>query len=791
LIGGYALFALEQALKTGVDTMHFFTREGEFVGEAVTELINADVFGLAATDYDYPRVDVLEVSRLATFNASLDAIDRRSLMRMWSRYSTQSPTALGMTLKVSPEVLAAACRRVGLRPDEEIMDPWASPQVAALLEDPGFMTEANHRRLHDREVLLQYLESHGIDRDGGEPLLVVDLGWRGTIQDNLAPLLPDRTIHGVYLGLLKYLNPQPPNVDKSAWLFEENRGEELGRPIWANAVETLFNAAGGSVSGYTIEGGTTAIRDVHEAEEEALAEAFRPVQRAALASLPAFARRVRLDGLTSSSLRGIGLARLAEYERRPPSTLALAFERVQHNETFGWGKRMGSDDEPTHLDIAGGSAALFSRITSEVSAGAWPGGRARLVHDQVAVSLPDVYQDWMPRSVRSLEPGFAELAGARAGISVPSLSEGSGVHRTIARLAAKLADYGLDTTLVLDQVGDDGERMLADLLGSGPVSVEVGLTKDAGYDIAIATTARSAQLVADSSNAAQKAYLVQDFEAAFNAVNASYLSDEISYTHGMGHLTIGHWLTHLIRTEYDAAAVGAGPGVDHGVYHPNGQEPESALCVLFQPEEPRGAVELAVEALQRFRTARPDVEILAYGSHAELPADLMATHLGPMSDPGERNALYNRCKAGLCLSTTNPSHVPFELMAAGVVPVDLYRYNTLFDYADGTGILAYQSPDSLARALASIFEDDLEFARRREACIGHAASRTDEWETEVLANGVMSMLARGRLRQPPVALSYQEPPLIAKSDRSPQSEAFLASQRRRADVSAPADDGSS
>ena len=129
-------------------------------------------------------------------------------------------------------------------------------------------------------------------------------------------------------------------------------------------------------------------------------------------------------------------------------------------------------------------------------------------------------------------------------------------------------------------------------------------------------------------------------------------------------------------------------------------------------------------------------------------------------------------------------------MAAGVVPVDLYRYSNLFDYADGTGILAYQSPDSLARALASIFEDDREFTRRSLACIDHVASRTDEWESEVLANGVMSMLARGRLRQPPVELSYKEPPLIATIDRSPESEAFLAAQRRRASVSAPSGDGS-
>ena len=90
----------------------------------------------------------------------------------------------------------------------------------------------------------------------------------------------------------------------------------------------------------------------------------------------------------------------------------------------------------------------------------------------------------------------------------------------------------------------------------------------------------------------------------------------------------------------------------------------------------------------------------------------------------------------------------------------------------------------------SIFEDHHDSRRRSRACIDHASSLTDDWEKELLANGVMSVLATGRLRQPPVMLSYREPPVIAKTDRSSGSVAFLAAQRRRASVSAPSGEGS-
>ena len=779
LIGGYALFALERARMAGVDTMYFFTREGEFVGEAVRELINADVFGLAETGHEYPRVAVLEVSRMATFAASLDNIDRSSLMRIWNLYSTQSAMALGKTLKISPEILAAACSRVGLRPEEQITHPWESPQVHDLLKDPEFMNAANQRRLYDREALFQYLESHGIDRNGSEPLFVVDLGWRGSIQDNLAHLLPDRTIRGIYLGLVEYLNPQPPNVEKAAWLFDKNKGEELGRSVAGSVIETLFNASGGTVMGYATEDGITAIRDVHEPEEAALAEAYRPVQLAALAALPAFADWVRLNGSTSGSLRDIGLLRLDEHVQLPLSTLASGFERVGHNETFGKGERVVSTFEPNHLDVARGNAAFFESVASEVRASIWRAGRARLIDEHAADELSDAYRDWMPRQVRSLEPGFADLAAASACIQIPPLIDGSTVNGPIARLAAKLVDYGLDTTVAMEQIDNDGERYLANFLGRVPVSVDVGRTGAASYDIAIATSAQSAHLVADSVNSSQRAYVVQDLEDVSNAISARSMHHE----HPMAHLTIGHWLTHLIQSEHGGGAAGAGPGINHGAYYPNGQHRENALCFLYQPEKSRGNVELAVETLQRFSTICPEVEILIYGSDAEMPVDLETTHLGNITDIDGLNALYNRCKAALCISTTNLSRLPFELMASGVIPVDLYRYNNLFDYADGTGILVYQSPDSLARALASIFEGDEEFTRRSQACIDHAAYLTYQWEAEVLANGVMSMLATGRLRQPPVTLSYKDSPFVSRIDRRPESMEFLDAQQRRANAS--------
>jgi hypothetical protein len=94
---------------------------------------------------------------------------------------------------------------------------------------------------------------------------------------------------------------------------------------------------------------------------------------------------------------------------------------------------------------------------------------------------------------------------------------------------------------------------------------------------------------------------------------------------------------------------------------------------------------------------RPEVPIHTYGMVARdlsFPANIHG-HL----TPAELNVLYNTCRAGLALSFTNVSLIPYELLAAGVVPV-------MNDWAGCRTVLenrhvlwARARPDALAQEL--------------------------------------------------------------------------------------------
>ena len=144
---------------------------------------------------------------------------------MWSMYGVQSPRALLVSLGADPLDYETALIRHGLDVEQPLPDVANDPRIRAFLDDAG-VSGSLGRLLPDRRALLiDYLDQ---ETDLSAPaMLVVDVGWRGTIQDNLAHLLPETMIHGVYLGLFPYLNPQPANVTKEAVGFDGNAGDDF------------------------------------------------------------------------------------------------------------------------------------------------------------------------------------------------------------------------------------------------------------------------------------------------------------------------------------------------------------------------------------------------------------------------------------------------------------------------------------------------------------------------------------------------------------------------------------
>ena len=113
---------------------------------------------------------------------------------------------------------------------------------------------------------------------------------------------------------------------------------------------------------------------------------------------------------------------------------------------------------------------------------------------------------------------------------------------------------------------------------------------------------------------------------------------------------------------------------------------------------------MGIEALGIVKYLRPDVKIYLYGSREKGNVWFEHENLGIISLE-KCNELYNKCSIGLCISSSNPSRIPFEMMAAGLPVVELYMENNLYDMPQEAVLLAHYTPESMAEAIIRILDD--------------------------------------------------------------------------------------
>lgn len=776
----FVLRVLADAIGRQPNRVFFFRREGIFLKKLYDAIREADPFNITA-----PASELLDVSRTATFSASLSRLSVPQLMRLWHQYDTQSFSALAASLGLDQSIAEEAAARQGLDFHEPVAKPWLSEKFIAALADPSLLSHAQSRFAEQKSLLLAHLSQKGFLSQRKEASVVVDIGWRGTIQDSIC-LLTNQEIVGHYLALYKYLTPQPSNVTKYGWLGDENKGDVLNIEEVA-VLEALCSAPGGTVVGYRDELDCVApVLLKSDQEEEAIATHYAAIQEGILAAVSPLCDYVRAHGLTPEDLLDLARNLTSALIQSPPRAIADAFFSLGHNEMFGNGRIFNLSGAKLIEELTGTreTSALHAHARTALSALRWPSGVASTsTFAGWYRSAPAAQQFAIPTSMFKAQLEKPEkISGAKLVVYSPPPLAASGGHRTLFRIVRQLARLGFDTHVMVEDVGS-GLHILEEYLEYQPVTFHDRWV-DVPCDLALASIARSAHFVADLRKADRRAYLVQDFEALFEPMGDGYINGENSYARGLHHLTIGNWLTHFIGVHFGLPGAPSGLGVDTETYRPKSTGTrEFAVCALYQPEKSRRTPRFVSEVLQILARRLPGLKIFTFGSAHSPPIDGNIENMGVIHDLSELNDLYNRCLVGFCPSTSNPSRIPYEMMAAGCIPVDLFRYNNLLDYRDGTACLAYQSPQSVAAAIEAIASDQAAAAERREACIQFASSRTEAWETDVTCNHILSAMSGRDLMLGEVALptAYAEKPFLAADDRTGAIRRFCDAQREQAD----------
>jgi glycosyltransferase involved in cell wall biosynthesis/GT2 family glycosyltransferase len=411
----------------------------------------------------------------------------------------------------------------------------------------------------------------------------------------------------------------------------------------------------------------------------------------------------------------------------PPLQRALSLERRDAGSRADVEGSAGSPQAPA-LPPAEQIDRMLQREDYEVVADVWRSGARPLL---------------APR------PGAAERERLRLALVIPPFARGSGGHNTLFQIFSRLEQRGHACSVWLaDYHGHMRDvwpavlrHDIREFFASFQGPVYKGFDAWQGADVAIATGWQTVHAILGLDQCRARAYVVNDHEPEFYATSTERVLAEDTYLHGLHCIAASPWLRDLLRERYGAQADAFQLGVDERTYRPLQLERRTDTVVYYaRHSTPRRAVPIGLMALAELHRRMPEARIVLFGTDKPLHAAFPYEHLGVLST-AQLARLYSESTVGLCLSLTNFSLMPKEMLACGLPCVELEGVSAESIFGrDGPLELAPLEPVAIAQALERLLVDREHWQHRSRAGLEFVASHTWEHATDEVEAGLRHAL---------------------------------------------------
>lgn len=222
----------------------FLSKEGEFL-KKLFDQYQKQIFGMELIHSHY-----LIASRKATFLASLRPLEEEDFLRLLAHYRDISIRDFLQSLNLEREVIDRLCSQLECDSNERFYDLRNRLEFAQLLELPLFREEYERRRMEQRVNFREYLASFKVELT---TLYLVDVGWKGSIQDNIFYILDGLTaVQGYFIGSYHATERSEKNRKKGL-LFDNYQALSPFYNVYNNnrsLYEMLLGASHGSADSY-------------------------------------------------------------------------------------------------------------------------------------------------------------------------------------------------------------------------------------------------------------------------------------------------------------------------------------------------------------------------------------------------------------------------------------------------------------------------------------------------------------------------------------------------------------
>lgn len=323
----YVYEIIKYAISNKINKVYYQTREGETFIKVHRIIEKNKLFGS-----ELPECELLEVSRVATFAPSMKQFSIDEMMRIWSQYKEQSVEDIFKSLNIDIGNYLEFIKKYNIDSKRKINQIWENQSIKMLFNDEIFVSKIENEINKKRADLVEFFKQKGIEFDD-KKLFVVDLGWRGTIQDNIALIYRQKKVEGFYYALFEYNNAQPSNTKKVCFIQDKKITQEYISPM-VILFEMLFNPESGSVIGYK---NGVAVRKVKKEESDVVKNVTSYIQKGMLDGADFICKNVS-KSITDEDIREYIYNSIKKIKENPPMELCEAYYSLVHNDTFGTGE---------------------------------------------------------------------------------------------------------------------------------------------------------------------------------------------------------------------------------------------------------------------------------------------------------------------------------------------------------------------------------------------------------------------------------------------------------------------
>jgi O-antigen biosynthesis protein len=339
-----------------------------------------------------------------------------------------------------------------------------------------------------------------------------------------------------------------------------------------------------------------------------------------------------------------------------------------------------------------------------------------------------------PAELEDPVAGMSERPTLHIAVVIPPFARGSGGQNTISTMISRLEDMGHTCSIWLhDPKGRDRRapavlrREIVEHFVPVRAPVFKGFDDWHGADVAVATGWETAFATVMLPGCRARAYLINDHEPEFFGTSAERIWAGRTYELGMYGISASRWLRDLLARKYGQRGTWFRLGVNQRVYYQRPVDRRNDTVMFYVREySGRRAVPLGLLALEELHRRRPDTRFVLFGQAEEVSVAVPHELLG-VASPEVLALHYSAATVGLCLSLTNYSLIPQEMMACGLPVVDLAGGSTEAELGRDSGVeFAEPNPVAIADALELLLNNA--DVRRRRATAGLGVAQSASWD---------------------------------------------------------------